>query len=290
MRNGSRTVPLIRRLALICAGAFLSAVVLNGLYLPNQLLSGGIAGIAMLLHLTLSWDVALVTFLINLPIFLVGYVLMDRKYILYSVIGMLALSASLKITENMPVISEDPLVVIALGGAVYGFSISLVVLQHGSCGGNDIITRILHKYFSIPLGSSTLAINVSILGASIYFFGVDRSVITLIANFVYSMVLNYFSEKRFAVKMFLVETDRKTELLDGCEKMEIEYMNPEGGNLLILYSLPKMVPAVRNMTMEADPAAIFSVSTADAVRGRKMFTDRLYKNTDSSRHRGRRQV
>lgn len=279
MNNVKSIITLIKKLTLICVGAFLSAIVLNGLYLPNELLSGGIAGIAMLLNLTLSWDVALVTFLINVPIFVVGYFLMDKRYVVCSLIGMLALSASLKITENIPIISTNMLVVIALGGVLYGFAISLLALQHGSCGGNDIITRILHKYFSIPMGTSTLIINVSILGISIVFFGIDKSVMTMIANFIYCMSLNYFSEKRFNVKVFAVKTKKSENWIKSIDAQNVEIVEVVTNNFFLIYCTPKQVNEIRYKISKTDPEAIISISTVDSVQSNALFTDRLYKNT-----------
>lgn len=266
----------IKRIALISLGAFLSAVVINGLYLPNHLLSGGIAGIAMLLNLTLSWDTALVTFLINIPIFIAGFILMDKKFVLYSMVGMIALSLSLKITDSIPVISENIIVVMVLGGALYGFSIALVALQHGSCGGNDIITRILHRYFAVPLGTSTFLINLSILGASVYFFGIDITIMTLIANFVYSTSLNYFSEKRFSVKMLLVRSEKTAQIkqsLSGYRQVElVSFSSTEEEQALIALLRPKDLHKIRTEIEEIDGGAMVSTVSAESVKGRALQT------------------
>lgn len=278
MNNTTKIIICLKKVTLICTGALLSAIVLNGLYLPNKLLSGGIAGIAMLLNLTLSWDVALVTFLINVPIFVIGYILMDKKYFVYSIVGMMALSVSLKLTENIPVISNNLLVVIALGGTVYGFAISLVALQHGSCGGNDIITRILHRYFSIPMGTSTIIMNICILGSSLWFFGVDISVMTLIANFVYSMALNYFSEKRYSAKMFIIKSKKANSIEKNLAEKNFEILNYEDNDTIIVFCLPRHAPLIRNKIFSIDEFAVVSIVTVDSVQGQKMLTDKLYNN------------
>lgn len=274
------TVNLGKRILCICFGALLSALVINGLYLPNQLLSGGIAGIAMLMHLTLSWDTALVTLLINLPVFIAGYLLMDKSFLFFSMIGMLALSFFLKITADIPPISENMIVVIALGGALYGFAIALVSLQHASCGGNDIITRILHKYFAVPLGTSTLIINLSILGASIYFFGIDITVLTLVANFVYSTSLNYFSEKRFGAKMLVIRS-RLAEQIPAAllpnQKLELIMLADQSQvPVVIIFLMPKDLPKVRAAVHQIDANAVISVSHIESIQGETLRTRQLH--------------
>lgn len=280
MSNKAKTtINLVKRIVLICFGAFLSALVINGLYLPNQLLSGGIAGIAMLLHLLLSWDTGLVTLLINIPIFVLGYILMDKKFVFFSMVGMLALSLSLNLTSGMPVISENIIVVIALGGAAYGFAIAIVALQHGSCGGNDIITRILHKYFAIPLGTSTLLINLSILGASIYFFGIDITIMTLLANFTYSSALNYFSEKRFAVKLMMVRSQAAPEMVTALsafpEIQLISLVDQQQVPVLLIFVKPKALPKIRTALEALDPQAAISISSVDSVQSSTLRTGHL---------------
>lgn len=265
-----------KRVLLICFGAFLSAVAINGLYLPNQLLSGGIAGIAMLLHLLFSWDTGLCTLLINIPIFIAGYFLMDKRFICFSLIGMLALSLSLKITASIPIISDNILVVLTLGGASYGFAIAIVSLQHGSCGGNDIITRILHKYFSLPLGTSTFLINISILGASIYFFGLDLTIMTLIANFVYGISLNYFTEKRFAAKALFVRSDSIldfTSTLAPFNQTEIVLYPTE--NAALIFIKPKDLNKIRAHILSLDSKASIAVINVESLKGEHLTTKQL---------------
>lgn len=277
MKDKTYALKLAKQIFLICVGAFLSSIVLNGLYLPNHLLSGGIAGIAMLLNLTLGWGIGLVTFLINVPIFIAGYILMDKKYVLHSMIGMIALSGFLELTGGISVISRDTIVVIALGGVMYGFAIAIVALQHGSCGGNDIITRILHKYFTIPLGTSTLVINLSIFGASIYFFGFDITIMTLIANLVYSLSLNYFTETIFSTKMIMVHSEHTKEIKEqlGMDLFEsVDFLNDD---VLLLIMKKKQVQKVKRLILSVDPGALFTVSTIGIVKGSKMDTDYLNK-------------
>lgn len=277
MKDKTHALKLAKQIFLICVGAFLSSIVLNGLYLPNHLLSGGIAGIAMLLNLTLGWKIGLVTFLINVPIFIAGYILMDKKYVLHSMIGMIALSEFLELTGGISVISRDNIVVIVLGGIMYGFAIAIVALQHGSCGGNDIITRILQKYFTIPLGTSTLVINLSIFGASIYFFGFDITIMTLIANLVYSLSLNYFTETIFSTKMIMVHSGHAKEIKEQLDIDLFESVDFLNDDVFLLIMKKKQVQKTKRLILSVDPGALFAVSTIGIVKGSKMDTDYLNK-------------
>ena len=83
---------IIRNLSLIGVGSVLFAVAVNGILIPQKFLSGGVTGLALIIHyLFPSLPVAGLYFLLNVPLFALGWAFMGRRFFYYSIIGMVSL-------------------------------------------------------------------------------------------------------------------------------------------------------------------------------------------------------
>ena len=66
-------------------GCILMGIAVNAFYIPHQLLSGGIGGIAVMLYYLFGLPMGLMTILINIPLFFLAYRYMDHSYPLKAV-------------------------------------------------------------------------------------------------------------------------------------------------------------------------------------------------------------
>ena len=83
-------------LILLCAGSLLTAIAVNGILLPRGFLSGGFTGLALLIHyLAPVWSVSLLYLLLNLPLYVMGWRFVGRRFFAWSVAGALILAAAL---------------------------------------------------------------------------------------------------------------------------------------------------------------------------------------------------
>jgi len=68
-------------LFLIAAGSILCAVAINGILIPNQFLAGGISGLSLFIHyLFPAMPVGALNFLLNIPLFVVGWLFVGRRF------------------------------------------------------------------------------------------------------------------------------------------------------------------------------------------------------------------
>ena len=65
----------------VVLGSAIYSLGMNLFYTPAKLLAGGVAGFAQLLHYEFGWSIALMVVLINIPMFLIGLWLINRKFI-----------------------------------------------------------------------------------------------------------------------------------------------------------------------------------------------------------------
>ena len=181
---------ILRNLFLIFLGSILVAVAINGILVPHRFVSGGFAGIALLFHyLFPSFPLALFYFLLNVPVFILGWKIVGRRFFFYSIVGMVIFTAAIA-WVHVPVPIHDKILSALLAGIITGIGAGIILRSSGSSGGSDILSVILVNRFSIRIGTTILAFNVIILTATSLLFSLDAALYTLIYIFVSSQVIN----------------------------------------------------------------------------------------------------
>ena len=81
-------------------GAFIMAVGVSLFLLPNQLSSGGIAGIATITYYLFHIPMGTMILLINVPLFLFSIFKIGKNFFIKSLIGTISLSAFIDILDK----------------------------------------------------------------------------------------------------------------------------------------------------------------------------------------------
>lgn len=181
---------IVWHVGLITVGSALCAVAINGILIPRQFLSGGFTGLALVVHYLLTFlPVGGLFFLFNIPLYVLGWKYVGRRFFLYSIGGMIIFSAAVQwLQVSLPV--YDQLLSALLAGIISGVGSGIILRSWGSAGGTDILSVILAKRFSIRLGTTVLAFNCVILFAAAILLSLESALYTLIYLFVTSYILN----------------------------------------------------------------------------------------------------
>ncbi|MBR0599688.1 YitT family protein [Sinanaerobacter chloroacetimidivorans] len=194
-------------------GCLLISIAINGLYIPSKLLGGGLNGISMLLNIVFGWNLSMVYFILNIPIFIIGMILLSRRFMIFTILGLLFFTFSLSITSGVVIPTQSPLTTILLGGCIYGAGNGFVYSVGASTGGTDIIGKIINRRFSFSIASVGFFMNLIIIGISVYYFGVDLAVSTLAAMFVASRMTNFVVDGMNHKRMVLIVSEEKSREL-----------------------------------------------------------------------------
>ena len=154
---------LAYNLVLITVGSVICAVAVNSILIPKQFLAGGITGLAMLIHYLLPFiPVGVVYFVINIPIFVFGWMFVGRRFFFYSIAGMVIYSLAVLIP--FPEIAiEDRLLNALSAGIITGIGSGILLRSLGSAGGMDILAIVFLKKYSFRLGTTSLVFNVILM-------------------------------------------------------------------------------------------------------------------------------
>jgi uncharacterized membrane-anchored protein YitT (DUF2179 family) len=177
-------------LGLITLGSVICAIAVNGILIPHQFMSGGVTGLALVIHyLFPSAPVSMLYFLLNIPLFALGWIFVGRRFFFYSITGMVIFSGALEWIQ-VPVAVQDPIPSALLAGIITGAGSGIILRSIGSAGGTDILSVILLNRFSVRIGTTVLAFNSSVLIAAAIFSSLESALYTLIYLYVSSHILN----------------------------------------------------------------------------------------------------
>jgi len=175
---------------LLSVGAVFCGAAVNGILIPMEFVSGGVTGLTLVVkHLLPSLPLGGIYLCLNVPLFLVGWRFVGRRFFLYSLAGMVLFSAALQwIHVTIPV--EDRILGALLAGIIMGIGTGITLKSAGSGGGTDILAVILLKHYSIRLGTTVLVFNTTVLALAALLFSLQGALYTLIFLYVSSKVLN----------------------------------------------------------------------------------------------------
>lgn len=188
-----RAWPVIRDYTLLTVGAILTALAVDLFMVPNNVVTGGVTGGAMLLRSFFGTPVGLVSLVVNIPLFILGFRSLGGLIFgirtLYATV-LMSLAIDLLAPYVRPVTS-DPLLYTLYGGLLDGLGVGMVFRARGTTGGIDIIARWIERRYGYQPGRSMLLMNVLIFGAALGAYGPENVLYALLVAFVGSLTLDY---------------------------------------------------------------------------------------------------
>jgi uncharacterized membrane-anchored protein YitT (DUF2179 family) len=201
LRQYAFTVPW--NLFLLSAGALLVAFAIKCVAVPHGLLSGGVSGLGLLCYYLMpGLDAGVWYFLLNLPIMLIGWRFVSRRFVLYSLYGMGATSVFIdQLTYTLP--GADPWLAVLVCGMALGGGIGIALRSLGSTGGVDILAVVFQERFGIPIGRFEFLFNLLVFAAGLAFLKLEAVLYSVAMNFLVGhavdVCLTMFSERRMAL-------------------------------------------------------------------------------------------
>jgi len=273
------TKQVLWNLVLIAVGSMLCATGINGILIPQQFLSGGVTGVALVIsYLIPSLPVALLYSLLNIPIYALGWMYVSRRFFLYSIAGLLIFSGAL-ICPNVLLPVHDKILSAILAGIVIGVGSGIILRSLGSAGGLDILSIILMKRFSIRLGSSVLAFNALVLGAGAVLFSLEMALYTLVYLYVNSSMINLVVmglSQRKAVHIISPKWEKITQEINEKIQRGVTIMRGQGGYTSqehqILYTVItfRELARLKRLISAVDPNAFVVVTDTLEVMGQRV--------------------
>lgn len=181
---------------------------------PNDLVPGGLTGIAMILNRFVPIGTGTFFLIMNIPLIALAWYKFGGKFIVSTLYAVGLVAAATDIFKGMPAVTNEPLLAVFMGDILIAFSIATIFKCDATSGGADIIIKLLRiKYPHIRTGRLFMIFDISVVTLSgILFRNIDAALYAFIGIFVMSAVMDLVLYGQDEAKMVFIISE-KSELL-----------------------------------------------------------------------------
>jgi uncharacterized membrane-anchored protein YitT (DUF2179 family) len=192
--NLGRKYRIAYEIAGLTLGCFLFAFGTNQFLAPVELLAGGLGGVCVIFYHVFGWPMGIQYFLYNIPLLVLGYIHIGKKFIFYTIFSVIISSFFFDWIPIHAIWTKDTLLCAIFGAIISGIGAALILRLGGSVGGIDILSRVVAKYYNISIGRVGLIFSASIVVISAFLFDFQSAMYTILSFFVgtqtYDTILN----------------------------------------------------------------------------------------------------
>lgn len=283
----------LKNLVLIFAGNTLYALGVVMFILPGGMITGGTTGIALTVNHYFHVPISVFVFCFNLIMFIIGAIVLGKKFALTTLISTFYYPFILGILENVPALgnfTNDVALSTIFGGLMIGSAIGIVIRAGASTGGMDIPPLVLNKKFGIPVSVLLYIFDSSILLMQMLFSNKDQILYGILLVMIYTVVLDkvlllgttqtqvkVVSKKYAEINQAIIsELDRGSTLIYG----ETGYLHQEQPLVLSVVSNRELT-RLNQIVMGIDPSAFMIISKVNEVKGRGFSSQKIYQKKES---------
>ncbi|WP_082235046.1 YitT family protein [Halobacillus massiliensis] len=202
---------------LINIGALAVAVNVHFFLSPNDLATGGVSGLSIVLNKVFpGLTLGTLMILLNIVLFIIGIIFLGFQFGAKTIYASFALSFMVWGLETFfPIsqpLSNDILIQLIIGQIIAASGMALVFHQGASTGGTDIIAMILNKYFSIDVGKGVLFSDIAIALSSAFLFGPAIGMYAFFGVILNGLVIDYALQQFDDNKEIVIISRRSDEV------------------------------------------------------------------------------
>lgn len=270
----------LRAYGIIFVGSVLFSLAFSAFFEVNQVGMAGMTGLGQVINVFLPQiSVGVIVFVLNVPIFLVGWKLLGFHLLASSLFSMFVTSAAMDIFTRLGGFSAmDPMLASLCGGALMGLGLGMVFSQGATTGGTDIIGRLLKLKFPwLPLGKLVLAPDLAALVLVAIAFGrLEAALYGAVAMFVSSQVTDTVLYGLDSSKVAYIISDSWQEIVRTLMDRQgrgVTILQGEGGytgdekRVLLVAFKQREIVDIKRQVHELDEGAFLIVCDARDVLG-----------------------
>lgn len=267
-----------KNLLIILLANTLCSIAINGFFIPNRLLSGGIGGISIMIQYLTGIPTGIMVFIINLPLFIYGFRKVDRTFAIYGSISMVTFSILLNLTSGLEnlINIQDVLIGAIVGGVLNGIGVGLLFKNKMCQDGLDIIVTDIQIKYNIGVGTSLLTVNTIIVIVSSVLFELRLALYTIIGIYINSKMLDKVRVGLNTRKSVFIISDQGETLAEEIRaKIDRSVTFLEGmgsykkGKKRVIYVVVNSneIVGLKNIIDTVDPKAFTTISEVVEAKG-----------------------
>lgn len=266
---------------LICdlAGAFLFNIGIYNFAVNAEFAPVGVSGIALIFRFLFGFPMGVTSILLNIPILLVSYKLLGKKFLLRSIKSMIIFALVLDYAVPLlPVYNGNPFYASICTGLFSGLGLTIVYLRNCSTGGVDFLVMAIRKIFPhLTIGQISLVVDtVVIIAGGFVFRNLDAVILGMISSIVTTMAIDKIMYGLGAGKLVFVVTSEEAKVANGIEEAtgrgctflqgQGAYSQAEKKVVMCACNNSQVVP-IRRVIHEIDKQAFLIITDSNEVFG-----------------------
>lgn len=265
----------------VLVGNTLLAFAICAFAVPNNIMLGGVSGMAMTIQHFLPVRLSVATAALNIVLFLLGWAVLGKEFAATTLLSTALYPMIIAVFEAFPLASlfTEELVISAICcGVLIGLGVGLVMRTGGSTGGMDIPPCILQKYRGIPVGTSLMVFDsLIVLGQVLVNGNMEGLLCSIFVIVVSSMTINkalVSGENKVEIIIISPEYEKIREAIlneadSGLTMLKVE-TGYHGYEQKAIFSVvyAKKYPEIRDTALQIDQKAFIVSADVRNVNGR----------------------
>ena len=246
--------------------------------LPNQLSSGGFAGIATITYYLLKIPVGAMIFVLNIPLFLFAGYRLGKEFLIKAIVGTISLSLFIDIFDKYPSITTDRFLACIYGGVLIGLGTAIILKVNSSTGGTELIGNIIKTYNPhISMSRNLMIIDMVIIVLNILFFReIEIGLYSVIAIYLYGKMIDIVFEGVYYTKLLFIISDKNQEISNkigqevkrGVTGLYGKGMYSNKDKLILICAASRSdISKIKNIAKDIDERCFIVVANAREVLG-----------------------
>jgi uncharacterized membrane-anchored protein YitT (DUF2179 family) len=276
---------LAKKILVILFTGLTGAVGLNLFLIPANVFSAGMTGIAqiaehLLSNVGLSIDTGILIFLLNVPVFVLGFIRLGKSAMILSFANVISMSF---FTTLVPVgqVSVNVLMYAITGGVMLGIGAGLSLKFGFTTGGLDIVSLLLSKTTGRTVGNYMMLLNGVIVIVAGFFFTWESALYTIITIFTMSTVVDYVHTSHQKMTAFINTGNSAVmievlsrELLRGLTVIPARggFSSTEREVIMVVFTRYELY-TLKQIVADVDPNSFTNIVATDSVVGSFLTQD-----------------
>lgn len=257
-------------------GVFITAAALECFLVPNNVIDGGVIGLAMIASFITKYNLGLFIFIINIPFIILALKQLQKSFVIQTFfsVALLSFATNLFHSHNF---TNDLLLTTVFGGMFLGLGVGIILRNNACLDGTEIMSIIMHqKYKLFSVGQLLMTINLFVYTAAGFVFGWDKAMYSVMTYFIASKVIDVVMEGFNKMKAVRVFSPYHKEIGTAIMKeldVSVTFMRGLGGysreEKIITYCIVSRfdLPKLKDVVSNIDPNAFFVIGDVYEVHG-----------------------
>lgn len=269
----------LKEYGIITFGLILVIIAFEFFFFPNNIASGGVSGLALVIHDMLGIESGIIMIICNVILFAIAFIFIGGSFGVKSIYAAFGLSFALSAVEKFtpPVAITDNLMLASIfGSSLLAMGTAIMFTQDASTGGTSIIAKLLNKYLHIDIGKSLLISDSIVILLAMYTFGMELGLFGLLSVYLTGTLIDKFIDGFNSCKKVIIFTEKKELVVNyitkdvdrGCTifKGTGGYTGKESDVILTILTRNQFIK-LKQFMKENDPHAFITVSATNEVLG-----------------------